>query len=99
MHVQYMQTESSPLQIEDQNLTISPLVLPTLKSSPVVKESTIQLDITPSSGQRAVLIESQNIDIADQYYFHCSEWISSGCITAENLNILTLQKLIEKPKS
>ncbi len=99
MHVQYMQPESNPVQIENQNLVISPLVAPAILSSPEVKELVIHINTTPASAQRAILIDLHNIDVADSYTLHCSDWIASGRITAENLNILTLQNLIEKSKS
>ena len=97
MHVQYMRTESIPLQVGEQNLSIRPMAQPIHSPAPSIMKSNIQIAITSKAMVPSMELEMRKIDIPDQFSFHCADWINRGLITTQNHNVLTLQKLIENP--
>lgn len=97
MRVKYLRTESTPLQIGEQNLSIIPMVQPIHSPAPSIKTSQIQIAITSAATAPSMELDTRKIEVANLYTFHCSDWIERGLITSQNVNISTLHKLIENP--
>jgi hypothetical protein len=95
MNVQHLVLETMPLQMQDIPLHVNNALPPETHSQIRTRVPQLTVSIPTSISPPQIKMALPEIQMTEQFSFHCSDWLETGAINSQNINVLTLKTLIQ----